>query len=207
MHNCVLVVDSNQQPLMPCHPARARQLLRNGKAAVLRMAPFTIILKEREGGATQATELKLDPGSKTTGIAVVITGEQSKRVVWAAELHHRGERITHALDQRRAVRRSRHYIRHRTRQQRVRGFQTGDLVLAVVPRGKHQGTHVGRVVVRTTGSFRVGTRDGISYQYCTIVQRTDGYEYGFGSGLKPLKRGASSQGSSSWASAPEGKQP
>lgn len=33
-----------------------------------------------------------------------------------------------------------------------------------------------------------------SARYCTIVQRADGYDYGFGAGLKPLKRGASSRG-------------
>ncbi len=59
----------------------------------------------------------------------------------------------------------------------VRGFRTGDLVRAVVPRGKHQGTHIGRVVVRTSGSFRIGTRDGISARYCAIVQQADGYDY------------------------------
>jgi hypothetical protein len=31
--NRVLVLDRNRQPLMPCHPARARELLRKGKAA------------------------------------------------------------------------------------------------------------------------------------------------------------------------------
>jgi 5-methylcytosine-specific restriction endonuclease McrA len=414
----VLVLDINKQPLMPCHPARARQLLREGKAVVYRRAPFTIILREREGGETQPTELKIDPGSKTTGIALVATGKRGRRVVWAAELHHRGERIRKALADRRDIRRSRrqrktryrkprflnrtrkagwlppslesrvanvetwvarlrrwcpitslalelvrfdtqalqqpeisgveyqqgtlhgyevreyvlekwqrrcaycgtkdvplqiehivpkarggsdrvsnltlacepcnqkkgsqtaaefgypniqaqakqpikdaaavnatrwrlyerlkatglpiacgsggrtkfnrtqqnypkaHWIDaacvgetgaqvrldpemqvlsitamgHGTRQmcrmdkygfprtraksqKRARGFQTGDLVRAVVPTGKHQGTHVGRVAVRTSGSFRVGTRDGISYRHCAIVQRADGYDY------------------------------
>ena len=42
----VLVIDANKQPLMPCHPARARELLRAGKAAVHKHSPFTIILKE-----------------------------------------------------------------------------------------------------------------------------------------------------------------
>lgn len=70
----VLVLDQHQQPLMPCHPSRARQLLRKGKAAVYRRTPFTIILREREGGEVQSMELKLDPGSKTTGIALVVIG-------------------------------------------------------------------------------------------------------------------------------------
>jgi hypothetical protein len=37
----VLVLDTNRQPLMPCHPARARQLVTAGKAAVYRRYPFT----------------------------------------------------------------------------------------------------------------------------------------------------------------------
>jgi len=60
---------------------------------------------------------------------------------------------------------------------RVHGFQTGDLVRAIVPTGKHAGTHVGRVAVRASGSFQVGTVDGIGYHHCRLLQRTDGYEY------------------------------
>jgi 5-methylcytosine-specific restriction endonuclease McrA len=59
----------------------------------------------------------------------------------------------------------------------VHGFATGDLVRARVPRGKHAGTHTGRVAVRTTGSFRVGSRDGINRKYCAVIQRSDGYSY------------------------------
>ncbi|MEL6526890.1 MAG: RRXRR domain-containing protein, partial [Chloroflexota bacterium] len=65
----VFVVDKNKEPLMPCHPARARELLKKGKAAVFRQYPFTIILLER--GDTQETQVKVDPGSKTTGLAIV----------------------------------------------------------------------------------------------------------------------------------------
>ena len=111
MQNRVLVLDRNKQPLMPCHPARARALLKAGKAAVFRKFPFTLILKEREGGAVQETRVKLDPGSKVTGIAMV--AEFLRRgaiVVWAAELTHRGWAIKKSLEQRkrhRSFRRSR----------------------------------------------------------------------------------------------------
>lgn len=64
MHNRVFVLDNNRKPLMPCRPARARQLLRDGKAAVFRRYPFTIILKHREGGTVQDAAVKLDPGSE-----------------------------------------------------------------------------------------------------------------------------------------------
>lgn len=103
-----LVLDKNKQPLMPCHPARARELLRAGKAAVFRRFPFTVILKEREGGDVQNVRMKLDPGSKATGIALVAEfARRGPTVIWAAELEHRGYSIHKALDQRRGHRRHR----------------------------------------------------------------------------------------------------
>ena len=106
--NRVFVLDMKRNPLMPCHPARARAILREGKAAVFRRFPFTIILKNREGGSTQPTQVKLDPGSKTTGVAVVARFKsRGKVVVWAGELEHRGAAIRKALEQRRGHRRFR----------------------------------------------------------------------------------------------------
>lgn len=105
--NRVLVIDKDKQPLMPCHPARARELLRKGRAAVYRRFPFTIIIKDRKGGVLQDTQLKFDPGSKTTGIAIVATFKRGLRCIWAAELTHRGATIKKALEQRRGIRRSR----------------------------------------------------------------------------------------------------
>src|SRR5258707_625061 len=103
----VLVLDAKREPLMPCRPARARCLLKAGRAAVLKRYPFTIILKDREGGETQDTQLKIDPGARTTGLALVADFKRGKRVVWAAELSHRGQAIKQALENRRASRRSR----------------------------------------------------------------------------------------------------
>ncbi|MCI0711962.1 MAG: RNA-guided endonuclease IscB [Chloroflexi bacterium] len=103
----VFVVDKNQQPLMPCHGARARQLLKQGKAAVLRQQPFTIILLDREGGETQATQVKIDPGSKTTGIALVADFKRGLRCIWAAKVQHRGQRVRDNLLKRQQLRRGR----------------------------------------------------------------------------------------------------
>lgn len=68
-----------------------------------------------------------------------------------------------------------------SRQKQFFGFQTGDLVKAVVPKGKKAGTHVGAVACRKTGSFDLKTNagrvQGISYKYCSIVQRANGYQY------------------------------
>ncbi|WYL96728.1 MAG: RNA-guided endonuclease IscB [Gloeotrichia echinulata IR180] len=113
----VFVLDTEKRPLDPIHPARARQLLRNKKAAVFRQFPFTIILKKSHPDLpVTPLRLKLDPGAKTTGIALVddATGE----VVFAAELKHRGFAIRDALTSRRQLRRSRRNRKTRYRQPR-----------------------------------------------------------------------------------------
>jgi 5-methylcytosine-specific restriction endonuclease McrA len=103
----VFVFDKHRKPLMPCHPARARALLKARKAAVLRRQPFTIILTERDGGDVQALEAKFDPGSKTTGIALNLHGQNGVRTIWAANLRHRGHQISEALTSRATTRRAR----------------------------------------------------------------------------------------------------
>src|SRR5215475_12025532 len=96
----VLVVDQERRPQRPVHPGTARWLLSQGKAAVLHRAPFTLILNQVGVEARpEPLRLKLDPGSQTTGLAVVNDG--TGQVVWAAELAHRGEEVRRALEQRR----------------------------------------------------------------------------------------------------------
>jgi hypothetical protein len=67
------------------------------------------------------------------------------------------------------------------RKKQVHGFQTGDMVKAVVNKGKKVGTHVGRVAIRETGFFNIqtlsGAVQGISHKHCQIIQRGDGYRY------------------------------
>ena len=103
MSNLVFVLDTNRKPLTPCTPGMARSLLRAGKAAVFRCYPFTIILKKEIKDTPQPLTLKLDPGSKFTGIGLL----KDTQLVWAAELSHRGAAIKDALLSRRQLRRSR----------------------------------------------------------------------------------------------------
>ena len=113
----VFVLDTNKQPLAPVHPGRARHLLTSGQAAVFRRYPFTIILKYAASVSPESSyRLKLDPGSRTTGIALL--HEQAGEVVFAAQLTHRGQAIKKALDDRRAIRRSRRNRHTRYRQPR-----------------------------------------------------------------------------------------
>lgn len=113
----VFVIDTNKQPLAPTRPARARLLLTTGKAAVWKRYPFTLILKRAVAHPVcDPLRVKLDPGSKTTGLALV--NDQSGEVVFAAEMTHRGQQIVKALQQRRAIRRSRRNRKTRYRKPR-----------------------------------------------------------------------------------------
>lgn len=110
----VFVLDANQTPLEPIHAGRVRLLLNAGKAVIFRRYPFTIRLKrEVEQPIVSALRLKIDPGSKTTGLALVndATGE----VVWISELTHRGQEIVTALSKRAACRHSRRQRKTRYR--------------------------------------------------------------------------------------------
>ncbi len=115
MSNFVLVLDTKKVPLEPCSPTIAKKLLRAGKAAVFRQYPFTIILKKAiEIQEIKQCQLKLDPGAKTTGIAIV----QKNQLVWAAELTHRGQQIKNDLESRRSIRRGRRGRKTRYRKPR-----------------------------------------------------------------------------------------
>ena len=113
----IFVIDSEKRPLEPIHPAQARQLLRNKKAAVFRRFPFTLILKEsRPESPVSPIRLKIDPGAKHTGIALV--NDSTGEVVFAAELKHRGFAIRDALTSRRQLRHSRRNRKTRYRKPR-----------------------------------------------------------------------------------------
>jgi hypothetical protein len=282
----IFVLDTNKKPQNPVHPAKARLLLTEGKAAVFRQFPFTIILKEKVlDVASTPLRIKIDPGSRETGIAVI--NDDSGEIVFAMELRHRGQQIKNNLEARSAIRRSRrnrqtryrkprfenrtrpegwlppslksrvynietwvnrlcrfcniqaismelvrfdmqkipHWLDaacvgkstpekifqidktvlivkadgHGSRQmcrvnrfgfprttaksteKKVKGFQTGDIVKAVVTSGKKVGTYIGRVAVRKSGSFNIKTVDktvqGISWKYCRLLHASDGYSY------------------------------
>ena len=114
MQNYTFVLDTNKQPFNPVHPATARKLLSCGEAAVFRRYPFTIILKNVVDTDTQSVQVKLDPGSKTTGIALL----KDNKLIFVAELMHRGQTIKAGLDSRRALRRGRRAKHTRYRQAR-----------------------------------------------------------------------------------------
>jgi len=115
----VFVLDRSGLPLMPCSEKRARLLLVRNRARVHRLMPFAIRLTDRHAADClfQPLQLKLDPGSKSTGAALVriaehinnATGEVQLEaaVLNLFELIHRGRQISEALTARRQMRRRR----------------------------------------------------------------------------------------------------
>ena len=94
------------------HPGRARKLLSSSQAAVFKRYPFTIILKKEVNSSVEPLRIKIDPGSRFTGLALV----EDKEVVFAAEIEHRGWRIKKLLDSRRMNRKNRRSRKTRYRQ-------------------------------------------------------------------------------------------
>ena len=157
----VFVLDQKKRPLMPCSQKRARKLLACGRARVHRLFPFAIRLVDRsiEFSALQPLRLSIDPGSKTTGLALcrveqvadAQTGEIAAPVMhisFLMELVHRGQQIKDALHSRAAMRRSR-----RTRNLRYRaprflnrgGDKTGWLAPSLMHRVQTTQTWVKRL--------------------------------------------------------------
>jgi len=112
--NYVFVLDANRKPLTPCKPCLARKLLKLGKCKVFRLYPFSIILKKKVVQDPQPVTLKIDPGSKLTGFALLL----NSNLIWVAELTHRGQAIKASLESRRSLRRNRRSRHTRYRQAR-----------------------------------------------------------------------------------------
>ena len=196
----VFVVDTNKQPLNTIHPGEARLLLNKGKAAVLKMHPFTIILKVViDDPIVAELRIKIDPGSKTTGIAIV--NDQFGEVVFAAELTHRGQQIKSDLDDRRGVRRDRRarHMRYRKPRWQNRRRPKGWLPPSLQSRIANVITWMSRLMrichitaislervkfdmqAKASRSFTIATKSGtvtdIGKNHCRKLQRADGYGY------------------------------
>ena len=105
------VLSSDGQPLMPCHPARARKLLAKGRAVpqhVKGVFGIRLLDRSRAESTVQEVSLNIDPGSDTTGFAVVTDDETRQRTVLAAvELKHRAKALKATMTRRRQLRRNR----------------------------------------------------------------------------------------------------
>ena len=98
----VYVLNKENKPLMPCSARKARLLLKENKAVVIRKTPFTIKLKYGSSGYKQPIELGVDTGSKVVGFSSTTAIKE----LFAEELHLRND-IKELLSTRRENRRTR----------------------------------------------------------------------------------------------------
>jgi hypothetical protein len=102
MSSNVFVINQNGHPLMSCHPAKARKLLRDGKARVIGRGPFTIKPLWDCEEHTQEIVLGIDKGSSVTGFCCVGKGH----ILLSGEIHHRKD-VKAQMNDRRRNRRNR----------------------------------------------------------------------------------------------------
>jgi len=98
----VPVLNMRGKPLMPTRPAKARHLLKEGKAMVVRRSPFTIQLTTATGEARQDITLGVDCGYSHVGLSAV----SRRSELFSAEVILRGD-IVKLNSERRQYRRAR----------------------------------------------------------------------------------------------------
>ena len=98
----VYVLSKTEKPLMPTTPARARKMLRDGKATVVQRTPFTIRLTVQTKEYTQPVTLGIDAGSKTIGVSAGTEKEE----LYSSEITLRDD-IVELISEKRQYRRTR----------------------------------------------------------------------------------------------------
>ena len=98
------VVDRRGVPLMPCHPAKARRLLAQGKAHARwnKVGLFYIKLMWEQEPDNQPLAVGIDPGSTYEGYAVVRSQDTVLNLMAEAPTH-----VKEAVKVRRTLRRAR----------------------------------------------------------------------------------------------------
>ena len=105
----VYVINKNNKPLMPCSNRKARLLLKQNKAIVIKRTPFTIKLLYGSSGYKQPINLGIDAGSKYIGISAT-----TNKVLYEAEVELRND-IVNLLSTKRELRKTRRYRKTRYR--------------------------------------------------------------------------------------------
>ena len=101
----VIALDRNKRPLGFMGERRCRILLERKRAVLYRYFPTIVILKDvdaRKLSGLSSYRIKIDPGAKYTGIAIV--RDDTNEFMYAMQIEHRGEQIKKNLDTRRNAR-------------------------------------------------------------------------------------------------------
>ena len=116
----VYVLNKENKPLMPCSNRKARILLKQNKAIVVKRTPFTIKLIYGSSGYKQEITLGIDAGSKTIGVSA----STNTKELYAGEVELRND-IVSLLSARREQRRSRRNRKTRYRAPRFNNRVSG----------------------------------------------------------------------------------
>ena len=87
--SAVYVLNMRGQPLMPTTPGKAKKLLKEGKAKVVKRTPFTIQLKYATGETKQEITLGVDSGFENIGLSAIT----AKKEVYSAEVKLRTDMV------------------------------------------------------------------------------------------------------------------
>jgi hypothetical protein len=110
----VYVLTESDTPLMPCKPAVARLLLKDGRAKVVRRCPFTIKLLQPSDEYLQPLTLGIDTGSSKLGSAVM---DGNGNIVYMSEVEVRND-VSGNMEERSRYRRNRRNRKTRYRKPR-----------------------------------------------------------------------------------------
>ena len=122
----VITLDKRKKPLGTCTERRARILISKGRACIYRYFPFTIIIKDKDSRKEcpyGTYKIKIDPGAKYTGIAIVRNEDDA--VIHYQQIEHRGEQVVSNMKTRNQSRRNR-----RNRETRYRRPKWGNKQIA-----------------------------------------------------------------------------
>ncbi|MCZ7383912.1 MAG: RNA-guided endonuclease IscB [Candidatus Methanoperedens sp.] len=100
--SAVYILNMRGQPLMPTTPRKARILLKEDKAKVIKRTPFTIQLKYATGETKQEITLGIDSGYENIGLSAIT----NKKEVYSADIKLRTD-LVKLNSERRQYRRAR----------------------------------------------------------------------------------------------------
>ena len=142
----IFVIGRNGLGLMPTTPRKARILLKEGKARIVRKVPFTIQLTIKTGCATQQVYVGIDTGSQHIGAAVTTDREVLSKAEYSLRSSMEKKSL---LEMRKQYRRGRRYRKVRYRKpkfkphtKRIYHEEPVDRTKVIVDRdGKHRTVH------------------------------------------------------------------
>ena len=150
-HNYLPVITYNQRPLAPCHLYRAQSLVKHGKAHMMVKRGIRYLVLHRTNVPKLKTYskvvLRIDPGSKTTGVAITRDHKGgSREVLLCLEIQHQGRAISEKLGKRSRNRRTRRGRKTRYRKPRFKRIRPkGWLAPSILSRLQNTRTWVKRL--------------------------------------------------------------